>query len=216
METFRDFVVSTFLENGYRKIGTLLDSLHFFKSEQYEDYWLLGDEDGWYERQVEVFQEMQSIYETEYPFAEKNTSLLMLCDVAIKDLQMARLIEIENDPIYFKKYVLTYTNDACSKLLNLKGVLDIADLAMDSNVFNEMFKETHIGPTTLLYSMMHKLPFLPIKQSTSKIQQHNMDFTDEENSELMGFLESLSNEDNIISIAVSNLINISSDDKVKD
>lgn len=74
------------------------------------------------------------------------------------------IIEIENDPYYFKKYVLAYTQDSSQQLFNLLSKdysgISLSDIMMMPKSFSKLQEENVFGPYHLLYSLAHKVPFL--------------------------------------------------------
>lgn len=84
------------------------------------------------------------------------------------------IIEIENDPYYFKKYVLAYTQDSSEQLFNLLSTdysgISLSDIMMMPKSFSKLQKENVFGPYHLLYSLAHKVSFL-----TMDIKPKNFD-----------------------------------------
>lgn len=215
METFIDFIRKQFEENGYSVLGTIHNGVLFLKNKEHEDYWLIALSLECYQNQDNLFQEIQSSFLEDYPLAIKNSSLLILYDTETNLLESNALIEIENDPLYFKKYVLCYTEESYNELTDkLKG-LSVADLAMNNEVFTSMMNENVFGPASLLYSIMHKLPFIPLKQGTVDKGDQTILYSAESNAkELIPFLDNLSDEEMDISQAVENLLEIKNNGEV--
>lgn len=208
-DAFNGFIQKQFEENGYSVLGIVDTSVLFLKNNEHEDYWLVAVGVKSYQNQDNLFEEMQSTFYKEYPLAVKNTSLLILYDTETNLLESNALIEIENDPLYFKKYVLCYTDESYNELTDkLKG-LSVADLAMNNEVFTSMMNENVFGPASLLYSIMHKLPFIPLKQTTVDKEAQAIFYSGVSNAkELIPFLDDLPNEDKKINQAVENLLKI--------
>lgn len=215
METFIDFIRKQFEENGYYVLGTIHNDVLFLKNKKHEDYWLIALSLECYQNQDNLFQEMQSSFYKEYPLAVKNTSLLILYDTDTDLLEGNTLIEIENDPLYFKKYVLVYTEDTYKELKDILGGVFVSDLAMNNEMFTRMMNEEDLGPTTLLYSIMHKLPFIQLKQATVDKGNQTIHYSAESNpKELIPFLDNISDEEMDISQAVENLLEIKNNGEI--
>lgn len=207
METFSDFIQKQFEENAYSVLGIVHEGVLFLKNNEHEDYWLVAVGVECYQNQDILFQEMQSTFYKEYPLAVKNTSLLILYDTKTDLLGRNALIEIENDPLYFKKYVLCYTNKSHEELVKILKGSTVADKAMENEAFTCMLKEKEFGPASLLYNIMHKLPFIPIKGQSEKIQTQEIYYSAGANpNELVAFLETLPNNEDGINKVVADFI----------
>lgn len=213
METFRDFTKKLFIGQGYLVLGEIINGILFLKSSVHEDYWLIADGLECYDNQEDLFQSLQSKYYVKYPLAEKNTSLLILYDFKSEPIDRNRIIEIENDPIFFKKYVLGYTKESFEKMVALLGNSSLADAAMDNGFFSMMLNEGEFGPASLFYSIMHKLPFIPLTPKLVCRQGQDILYSGNSNAEeLVNFLDNLPDEDEIIKHAVCNLIKVNSNE----
>lgn len=176
---------------------------------EHEDYWLVAVGVESYQNQDILFEEMQSSFYKECPLAVKNTSLLILYDTDIDLLESNTLIEIENDPLYFKKYVLCYTNESYEDLAAMLQDSSVADLAMEDDMFDRMLKETELGAVSLLYGIMHKLPFISIKEQNADRENQGILFSASSNAdELNDFLDSLPDDEDGIIDVVGNLIKV--------
>lgn len=215
METFIDFVRKQFEENGYSVLGNIHNDVLFLKNKEHEDYWLIALSLECYQNQDNLFQEIQSSFLEDYPLAIKNSSLLILYDTKTGLLEGNELIEVENDPLYFKKYVLAYTEDSYKELKDILGDVSVSDLAMNNEMFTKMMTEEDLGPATLLYSIMHKLPFILLKQTTVDKGDQTILYSAGSNAkELIPFLDNLSDEEMDISQAVENLLEIKNNGEV--
>jgi len=190
-----------------------LNDVCFLKRNEHDDYWLVAEGYNWCENQEELYQAVYGKFGSEYPLFEKNTSLLILHDWESAPLEPYRLIDIENNPLYFKKYVLCYTNDSYEKLAAMLQDSSVADLAMDDGVFDRMLKETDLGAASLLYSIMHKLPFVSVKGQNADRDNQNIFFRENSNAdEITNFLDSLPDDENGINDAIVNLIKVVGND----
>lgn len=209
METFKEFILNEFVLSNYNVLGVILNDVCFLKSDVHDDYWLVAEGYRWYEKQEELYQGVYVKFGLEYPLFEKNTSLLILHDRESVSLEPYRLIDIENNPLYFKKYVLCYTNDSYEELAAMLQDSSVADLAMEDGMFDRMLKETDLGAASLLYCIMHKLPFVSVKGQNADRDNQNISFRKKSNAdELTNFLDSLPDDENGIHDAIGNLIEV--------
>lgn len=209
METFRDFILGEFSRNNYTLLGKIQDDVHFLTHNEYDDYWIVAEGYGCYEKQEELYQDLYEKFGSEYPLFEKNTSLLILHDCEDDSLDSSRLIDIENNPLYFKKYVLCYTNDSYEELAAMLWDSSVADLAMEDDMFDRMSKETELGAASLLYGIMHKLPFISVKGQNADRDNQDIFFRASSNAdELNDFLDSLPDDENGVTEVVGNLVKV--------
>ena len=208
-DAFNGFIQKQFEENGYSVLGIVHEDVLFLKNNEHEDYWLVAVGVESYQNQDILFEEMQSSFYKECPLAVKNTSLLILYDTDIDLLESKTLIDIENDPLYFKKYVLCYTNESYEDLAAMLQDSSVADLAMEDDMFDRMLKETELGAVSLLYGIMHKLPFISIKEQNADRENQGILFSASSNAdELNDFLDSLPDDEDGIIDVVGNLIKV--------
>lgn len=206
-DAFNGFIQKQFEENGYSVLGIVHEDVLFLKNNEHEDYWLVAVGVESYQNQDILFEEMQSSFYKECPLAVKNTSLLILYDTDIDLLESNTLIEIENDPLYFKKYVLCYTNESYEDLAAMLQDSSVADLAMEDDMFDRMLKEAELGAVSLLYGIMHKLPFISIKEQNADRDKQEIFFSASSNAnELDNFLDYLPDDEDDIIGAIGNLI----------
>lgn len=214
METFRDFIIKEFTTNGYDIIGNL-ENILLLKNHVHEDYWLIAEDVVCYQEQANLFQKIQNSYYPDYPLAEKNISLLILYDAKSLTIDANEIIAIENDPIYFKKYMLAYTYESYISLMDLLANSSVADLAMNNDIFSKMMGEEELGPATLLYNIMHKLPFIPLRQQTVDNQKQNIFFSAKSNAgQLIGFLDSLPDQEDAINQAIWELVKVENNEEI--
>lgn len=208
-DAFNGFIQKQFEDNGYSVLGFVHEDVLFLKNNEHEDFWLVAVGLESYQNQDVLFEEMQASFYKEYPLAVKNTSLLILYDTDADLLESNTLIEIENDPLYFKKYVLCYTAESYNKIMDMLKGDTVAGLAMNNDIFTNMMNESVFGPASLLYSIMHKLPFIPLKQTTVDKEAQAIFNSEESNAnELISFLDALPDEDENLNQAVENLLKI--------
>lgn len=189
METITDFLFTCFKTYGY-EIHWRCQDLNFIvlKHSVYNDFWILTSEFDINERQ----KQLSSVYEdnvcSEYPSALKNTSLLYVKKQNTVDLDKEDkcIIEVENNPYHFKKYVLAYTDVAFNNFIKLlevsEGGFSISKELMEKGNFEKLKKENSFGPYHLLYSIAHKLPFAVIDVMLKKFDSGEPVLTEEEDT----------------------------------
>lgn len=209
MGTFKEFILGEFAHNNYTFLGKVQNDVCFLKNNEHDDYWLVAEGYGCYEKQEDLYQGVYEKFGSEHLLFEKNTSLLMLHDCERDSLDSSQLIDIENNPLYFKKYVLCYTNGSFEDLAVMLQESSVADLAMEDDMFGRMLKETNLGTASLLYGIMHKLPFISVKGQNADRDNQEIFFSASSNAgELNDFLDSLPDDENDIIDVIGNLIKV--------
>ena len=209
MGTFKEFILGEFAHNNYTFLGKVQNDICFLKNNEHDDYWLVAEGYGSYEKQEDLYQGVYEKFGFEYPLFEKNTSLLILYNYEGDSLDSFRLVGIENDPLYFKKYVLCYTNESYENLASMLQDSSVADLAMEDDMFDRMLKETELGAVSLLYGIMHKLPFISVKGQNADRDNEDSFFSASGNAvELNDFSVSLPDIENDIIGVIGNLIKV--------
>lgn len=189
METITDFLFTCFKTYGY-EIHWRCQDLNFIvlKHSVYNDFWILTSEFDINERQKQLSAVYNDNVCSEYPSAFKNTSLLYVKKQNIVDLDKEDkcIIEVENNPYYFKKYVLAYTDVAFNNFIKLfeirKNEFSISKELMKKDNFEKLKEENSFGPYHLLYSIAHKLPFAVIDVMLKKFDSGEPVFTEEEDT----------------------------------
>lgn len=129
------------------------------------DYWIISY-DFDINNQEKLFKNIHRTEIAEDPTFNKNLSLLFVKKMDNIDLSTIdeSIIDIENDPYYFKKYVLAYTQESSQQLFKLLSEdfsgISLSDIMMMSESFKKLQEEKSFGPYHLLYSLAHKIPFL--------------------------------------------------------
>lgn len=198
METITDFLFTCFKTYGY-EIHWRCQDLNFIvlKHSVYNDFWILTSEFDINERQKQLSAVYNDNVCSEYPSALKNTSLLYVKKQNTVDLDKEDkcIIEVENNPYHFKKYVLAFTDAAFNNFIKLfeirKNEFSISKELMKKDNFEKLKEENLFGPYHLLYSIAHKLPFAVIDVMLKKFDSGEPVFTDEEDT----IVESLSSYD---------------------
>ena len=164
------------------------------KHSVYNDFWILTSEFDINERQKQLSAVYNDNVCSEYPSALKNTSLLYVKKQNTVDLDKEDkcIIEVENNPYHFKKYVLAFTDAAFNNFIKLfeirKNEFSISEELMKKDNFEKLKAEKSYGAYHLLYSIAHKLPFAVIDVVQKKFDSGEPIFTEEENT----IVESLS------------------------
>lgn len=192
MTEFMNFIIRLFGENGYKAIPQPdQDKPLVFKNDKFEDYWIIAEGLKAYHKQAELFDWFKDNIVNRYPLSEKNTSLLLLIDT---DKQQGKLddVAIENDALFFKKYVLPYTVGDFQVLK--EKIKNLEDETFEGLIMNEKSFEAvrrGEGYATLLYTIVHKLPFLPIRVEQQQVEQQTFAFKTPEIAELFDSLNDL-------------------------
>ena len=180
METINDIIINEFVLCGYKPIADI-EGRMFIGSTSGVDYWLVSQNPNDFNKQNELFDRTIEL-STDMRFVEKNLSLLLLVDMDNPDNEKLDTIKIENEKSYFKKYVLKYNQESVKGLIGIiteKKVKSVAELVLDTQYFNQLQSDTGLlTPITLLYSIAHKLPFIPINSSPVVRTDTNLNLTE--------------------------------------
>lgn len=154
-------ITELFKQFNYEVIDEVGD-ISFFKHINYKDFWIIVNAVNAFklEDQETIAGKAKTIF-TQYKEAEKNTSLLVLLQVEqTSEGILNDIVEIENDPFYFKKYVLAYTKSS-KEAIEQYSIKNFSSILMQPRYFQDLKNEAEVsGPYHLLYSIAHKLPFL--------------------------------------------------------
>lgn len=157
-----ELVLDIFLRYGYQLMSRI-DGILVLKLDGMEDYWLIAESLEAYNHQSKIHDELANGLLKDYPKFEKNTSLLLLVKGGAK---YEDNMNIEKDPFVFKKYVLNYTDEAFAELVGLVEYYNgVENAVMREEVFKRLADGSDKGGAALLYGLMHKLSFIPIKAS---------------------------------------------------
>lgn len=156
-----NFITELFKQFNYEVIDEAED-ISFFKHINYKDFWIIVNAVNAFklEDQETIAGKAKTIF-AQYKEAEKNTSLLVLLQIEqISEGILDDIVEIENDPFYFKKYVLAYTKSS-KEAIKQYSVKNFSSILMQPRNFQALKNEAEVSdPYHLLYSIAHKLPFL--------------------------------------------------------
>lgn len=194
MANFIDFLCNCFRAYGYELCWQSQEWEYMvLKHREYNDFWILSSEFDVNKQQPLVFDEYKEIVCSKYPSALKNTSFLFVKKQDIIELnkQDKSIIEIENNPYYFKKYVLAYTDLAFREFVNLFGTndgeLSLSRALMEKDNFEKLKAEKTYGAYHMLYSIAHKLPFVVVDVMQKNFEPGVPTYRENEN----GMVESL-------------------------
>ena len=162
METIRQFIESLFKEEKYTNIESD-SSFSICSNSENNDFWIIVENFN-YEEQDKLFDGYKKIMDEKntMPY-EKNTSVLCIKQFQSDD-DLEKAVVIENDPFYFKKYVLLYSIEDWNRLC-LLGLSNIKQLIMNADVFKKFKENEQFHYYELLYKIAHKLPFLRIERN---------------------------------------------------
>ena len=188
MVNFIDFLCECFKAYGYELCWQSQGWEYMvLKHREYNDFWILSTEFDAIKRQSLVFDDYKEIVCSKYPSALKNTSFLYVKKQDTIELtkQDKSIIEIENNPYYFKKYVLAYTDLAFREFVNLfstnDGELSLSKVLMKEGNFEKLKAEKSYGAYHLLYSIAHKLPFVVVDVMQKKFEPGIPTYIESEN-----------------------------------
>lgn len=192
MTEFMQFILDLFGKHHYDILSSPdLKTTKFFKLQDIDDYWCVSEGLETYEKQAELYKWFKSKLGKQHPVAEKNISLLLLVDT---DKQQGEYdqVEIENDDLFFKKYVLPYTEgdfQVLKEKIKNSGYGTFESLIMKDDSFKAVGKGE--GYATLLYTIVHKLPFIPIQVERQQVEQQTFAFRTTEIANLFDKLNDL-------------------------
>lgn len=157
------FIIELFKQFNYEEVGGA-DDISFIKHKDYADFWIVVNAVDAFklEDQETIAEKAKTTIFEQHKEAEKNTSLLVLLEVnQISEDILNTIIEIENDPFYFKKYVLAYTPKSSKETIGKFSPENFSPMLMQPQNFKALKDEVEVSdPYHLLYSIAHKLPFL--------------------------------------------------------
>lgn len=155
------FIIELFKQFNYEVVDED-DHISFIKHKDHADFWIIKDPMTEFrlEEQETIADKAKATF-GQHKEAAKNTSLLVLLEVdQIREDILDTIIEIENDPFYFKKYALAYTKSS-KETIETFSPESFSSILMLPEQFQALKDEKESsGPYHLLYSIAHKLPFI--------------------------------------------------------
>ncbi|MCH4211390.1 MAG: hypothetical protein LKF70_01110 [Prevotella sp.] len=200
MRTINDIVIFCFEKAKYHVQNINSYQLAYFDDENKHDYWIIANEFD-LDKQEGLLEEVKGIV-NDASFL-KNISILFVKHQGQVNLSEAddEIIEIENDPYFFKKYVLSYTDDSVNGLLDLlnreRVGKTMSDILMEDDNFQQMKDENEFGTYHLLYSLGHKLPFLTMSVTPKDFDAiANFNINNDNDKQLLKEIDSITDDNN--------------------
>ena len=182
----KDILKRLFIDNGYN-CHYSDEKIYVLKHRDYDDFWIIRN----YSKNLQYEQYDNLSFVTEQVFhehktVEKNISMIITMKVSsITNKTNQTIIELEDDPFCFKKYVIHYADIDLQELEPMIDPVTIApntitDIIMDRMSFSDLKNEIvdfkqRVGKFHLLYMLAHKLPFLLMnvtRQSAESLTNH--------------------------------------------
>ena len=198
METIKSYIEKIFKRYGYKTL-IAKDEYLILSGLNNNDFWIVthsfdvNNQDLFFKICEKEFEEKR------YEAFEKNVSLLYLNEVDVITTEIRNeSVKIENNPFYFKKYVLLYEKSAWDDLAT-KISDDINTCLLNPLYFDEL-KTDNCSPFSLLYEIAHKLPFFKIQvESSENIEvEKNFSTSNEQINDTYKWLTSLKNDKDTI------------------
>ncbi|WP_295684262.1 ABC-three component system middle component 1 [uncultured Fibrobacter sp.] len=158
METIKELIKILFEKAEYECVEQ--SNILLYRHKRYSDFWIIVDELN-IDKQIELFNKM-SKYRVQFVDMEKNSTVLVLNNEnAEYKLNAGQCIELENDPCFFKKNVLSYNPKTVNKLtksLDAKSGQNLKDFLFDETSFEKVIDGDDVA--LLAYNIAQKLPFI--------------------------------------------------------
>lgn len=195
METIEDIIQNVFAQAGYSKCK-IFEGLCIYGHNSKSDFWIVQEyvEDLLNSKQGEAYYLFRK-HQWEAG-QEKDASMLVLVNMDAISLTNEAIIAIENDPFFFKKYVLCYNQKALEQLMDLlKDGKTLEELALDKSVFECLKNNGENSGYQLLYSIVHKMPMISLDSCIKICDTDNKFNPSEEERVAIGFIENLKKND---------------------
>lgn len=195
METIKDLIEHLFLDANYIRIENT-DCI-IYKHKEYSDFWIIVEELA-INNQKEQYDALNEL-RSKYTEMEKNTTILVLNNLLSKTaLNNDQCIEMENNPLYFKKNVLSYKPEMVSKLietLEAENVYDFSKYLFNVDTYERLEKDND-EISELAYCIAQKLPFIIMDVETQKYECESFyNKLDEEERKIIEGISNLDIED---------------------
>jgi hypothetical protein len=167
-----DMIRDVFGLYGYQRMDN--SEIDFFipVSNDLKSYWsvvevdpevLLNDQGDLLSKYQDAFPE---------PAVAKNTNIICLWKVnKVNDVTIRMVHKVEEDPYFFKKHVLYYTDNeknSFSQEIKNSSLLNVMQCAVDTNVFEKYKTDVYADSwQSLLYRLCIKLTFITIENVNS-------------------------------------------------
>ena len=208
METINDIILNEFSVCNYAKVADI-DGRPFMSATDGIDYWLISSNFDDVTNQTQLFSKVKE-QTSECKFVEKNLSLLLLVNIDGYNNIDTEVVQIENDKFYFKKYVLKYNQESVNGLIEImtqKNVETIGPLLLDDSNFEQLRSSTDtLSAISLLYSIAHKLTFIPIPSSSKPREDTKLNLDSSELQDLLDWVKQSPSKDTDIDTYLKNLL----------
>ena len=157
--------------NGYNRMDEN-DGFVYLKHRNYDDFWIVCYSGFSLDTQGDLYEHYIERFAPQHPRVRRNTSLIILAEVGTNTPE--EIVTIENNPYLFKKYYLSYTQEASNALFALLNTQDgellpVEAFMVNPDVFACLKQEETNGAYHLLYAIAHKLPILPVRVSHEEV-----------------------------------------------
>lgn len=198
METIKSYIEKIFKRYGYKTL-IAKDEYLILSGLNNNDFWIVTH--SFDVNNQDLFFKIceKEIEGKRYEAFEKNVSLLYLNEVdSITTEIRNESVKIENNPFYFKKYVLLYEKSAWDDLAT--KILDDINTCLLNPLYFDELKTDNCSPFSLLYEIAHKLPFFKIQvESSENIEvEKNFSTSNEQINDTYKWLTSLKNDKDTI------------------
>lgn len=194
MKTIENVIYGVFERVGYSRCE-IFEGLCLYGHNSKSDFWIVQDyvEDLLESKQGEVYHLFRQ-HQLEAG-QERDASMLVLVNLDDVDLKGEIIVKIENDPFFFKKYVLCYNQKALEELDSLlKDGKKIEELALDKSVFERLKNDGENLGYQLLYAIVHKLPMISLDSYVGSCDTDNKFNPTEEERTAVDFMERIMTE----------------------
>jgi hypothetical protein len=150
---------------------------------------LFFDESNMEQFSIEMFNDqynaIKGLEEGYDPQMDKNLSLLLCVkrnSLQLDPIMNKTIFDIEEDPYFFKKYVLTYTDSQVNEVLQKQKETTIMEYIHRTLSNEEAFQEYKLNPHleseyNLVSKMFIKIPFLNLKKMDRELSSLKNDIT---------------------------------------
>jgi|GEM_PF-902374 len=210
METINDIILNEFRVCGYNKVADI-DGRSFMSATFGTDYWLVSsniDDVADIDKQLQLYNNVIE-QKNGRKFVEKNLSLLLLVNMDEKNNIDTDFVQIENDKFYFKKYVLKYNQESVNGLIEMmkqNHVQNISPLLLNDSNFEQLRETANtLSAISLLYSIAHKLTFIPIPSSSKPREDMELNLNSSELQDLLDWVNDAPSSENEIDTYLNKL-----------
>lgn len=216
-----DLIKNLFTSYGYINTELVSPSLTLYAGpDKREEYWLLAQINA----ETDVLKEQRSFFDQcaehiDNPSLEKNTSLLVVWEtsghLSLEDLKK-KIMRIEEDGYFFKKYVLHYSTQQKNALLQKLRDEPLQDFLSEKLVNQETFQDYKnekldgvniMTWQSLIYRMAIKIPFISVeiksKDDLGSLERENQEAVEQKDLQIIELnrkLFSLKDKNNLFDV----------------